>query len=217
MTSLNRWFYKPLGRAVAESIAKQSDISGFSCSNSCLQIGVEVPILRKKMMVLMPESGGDVVSSLDALPFQNESFSMVFLPFTFEKLANIAGLLDEIDRILTFDGYLFIVGMNPWSLWGLSRLLSKKMVWSGDIYWRSSLRLYSQLLMRGFRIHWIKSFFFRPPLVSKESLRKLRFLEPIGNIVWPYPGALYFLVAQKRTVQFLTVDQKIGGYTFEKA
>lgn len=224
---LNEWFQKPLGRAVSESIQKQFEVSETSVYGECLQIGVNEIILQdkrknylKETHILMPKKGlgGDVVGNLDELPFDNQSFSMVFLPFTLEDMADISGLLDEIKRVLTANGYLLIVGINPWSLWGLADVLKI----STNIpckHRRSSLGIYSAVSSRGFKVHWIKSFFYRPPFSSAKLLKKSRFLEPVGQMFWPYPGGLYLLLAQKWTPQFLSVEPlwKAGGYIFGKA
>ncbi len=222
MKLLNQWFHKPLGRAAAESIRKQFDAFGISVNGECLQIGTDMPILslNQKVQVLMPEIGlgGDIISKFDALPFLNESFPMVFMPFTLEGLKNISAVLNEAERVLTADGYLVIAGMNPWSLWGATRILNERAIWSDKIHWRSSLRMYSVLSFRGFQVHWIKSFFYRPPLSSKNGLTRLRYLEPVGNMLWPYPGALYLLAAQKRTVEYLPTNTlwKKSEYVFGK-
>ena len=213
MSQFNRWFDKPLGGAVAESIQKQIELNRVSVLGECLQIGTTTTILKNNhgfmhIHKFMPcfNTHANVIGTIDALPFANQSFSMVFLPFTLEVASDFSPLLNEVNRVLTDDGLILIAGINPWSLWGAAHLICSNNLWSKgtkDIHLHSSLRLYAWLSSSGFQVDWIKSFFYRPPFSSKNTLKKTRFLEPIGQIFWPYPGGLYLLLAQKRTPQLL--------------
>lgn len=225
MKKLNEWFHKPLGQEVIEGIQKQWEVFeplGLFTYGNCLQIGTSVPILPiKKTTVLTSELilETHIVSLTDSLPFENESFSTIFLPFTLEWANNMYDLLDEAKRVLQPNGLLCIVGINPFSLWGGARLMRSSIMAPFFTHSYSSLRVYAALSMRNFSIHGIKSFMYRPPLSSKNVLKKIRYLEPIGQMFWPYPGGLYFLLAQKVTPQLLTVAPlwKSGGYVFGKA
>lgn len=227
MKVLNQWFHRPLGQMVINGIQEQFDIADMRFYGECLQIGTSAKIIPKKTSVYSPHMltpeidcyDTDVVADLNALPFLDKSVAAVFLPFTLEYLKDITNMLDEIERILTADGHLFIVGINPWSLWGIAQMFHNKALFSKKCYLRSSLGIYSLLTSRGFYVHGIKSFFYRPPFSSGETLDTIKFLEPVGQMLWPYPGGLYLLFAQKWTPQFLSVAPlwKAGGYVFGKA
>jgi SAM-dependent methyltransferase len=225
MKNLNEWFKKPLGHAVIEAIQKQWEAFeqlGLSTYGECLQFGTNVPILPiKKITVATPKlySGTQVVTSTEDLPFADESFSIIFLPFTLEYSQNIYSLLDEVKRVLTPDGIVCIVGINPFSLWGCTRLFHSQVMKLFNTHGYSSLGVYASLKSRNFTIYGIKSFFYRPPISSSAGLKKTRFLEPVGQMFWPYPGGLYFLLAQKITPQWLSVAPlwQSGGYVFGKA
>ncbi len=225
MIKLNEWFQDPLGQAVIEGIQKQWEAFehlGLKTYGRFLQVGTNVSILPiKKITVLTSEliAGTDIVASMDELPFEAESFSTIFLPFALESTDNIHALLDEVKRVLTPDGILCIVGINPFSLWGVARGLHSSNMQPFNSKGYSSLRVYASLSSRNFTIFGIKSFFYRPPLSSVKGLQKTRFLEPVGQMFWPYPGGLYFLLAQKVTPQLLSVEPlwRSGGYVFGKA
>lgn len=232
MSTLNKWFTTPLGKAVAESIQAQFEMADVSIYGDCLQIGTTASILPHHNIFKHTYSveanlcsEADVIGEIEELPFSDQSFSLVFLPFTLESKPNISKLFNEVDRVLTNDGYILIAGVNPGSLWGLSRLLhltplySKNLKNNHFIRTYSSLYIYTLLNSQGFKTQWIKSFFYRPPFSSSYALKKTRFLEAVGQMFWPYPGGLYLLLAQKKTVQFLSVSPllKAGGYVFGKA
>lgn len=225
---LDKWFQSPMGQSVVDSVQKQFEVSGMNIWGDCLQVGTSAEILPKKrnhhlkkIRTIAPELmlPVDIHALVDELPFVNQSFPMVFLPFTLEFLNDTTKILDEVARVLTPDGYLLILGVNPWSLWGGTHLLNPKAIWSSKWYSRSSLRIYSQLSSRNFQSHWIKSFFYRPPFSSAKLLKKSRFLEPVGQMFWPYPGGLYLLLAQKLTPELLPVEPlwRAGGYVFGRA
>ncbi len=93
-------------------------------------------------------------------------------------------------------GSLIVLGFNPQSLWGLSRLLRhrKTSIWSGS--WISPNKLRHWLVNAGFQVGDYQTFYFRPP--TKKTERML-FMEGIGQIFWPYCGASYMFVAHKTT------------------
>lgn len=226
MNNLNEWFKYPLGGAVAESIRKQfesADEPFYSLFyHHCLQIGTSERILNNPRVYMLNSAWcGDahVIAQTDTLPFANECFSMVFLPFTLENISDTGLILSEVSRVLRPDGSVLIASINPWSLWGVARACHAQALWSTDIHLRSSLHIYSLLSSGGFQVHWIKSFFYRPPLSSRVGLKKTRFLEPVGQMFWPYPGGVYLLLAKKVTPSLLSVKPlwQGGGYVFGKA
>ena len=212
MKELHEWFQHPLGQAVIEEIQKQWESFEFSTSLNyglSLQIGTSIPILPLKNLSVLTMNflpGTEVIASMEELPFDCGSFSTVFLPFTLEYSGNISALLDEVNRILTPDGVVCIVGINPFSLWGMARIFHTKSTLPFRTNRYSSLRVYALLASRQFTTHNIKSFFYRPPCLSLTPLKKIRFLEPVGQMFWPYPGGLYFFLAQKVTPQFLPTE-----------
>lgn len=225
MKNLNEWFKQPLGRAVIEAIQKQWEAFeqlGLSTYGECLQFGTNAPILPIKKITVAATNlfpGTNVITTAENLPFADESFSTIFLPFTLEYSKNIYSLLDDVRRVLTPDGLVCIVGINPFSLWGCARLFRSQMMQPFNSHGYSSLGVYASLKSRNFTIYGIKSFFYRLPISSSEGLKNTRFLEPVGHMFWPYPGGLYFLLAQKITPQLLSVAPlwQSGGYVFGKA
>lgn len=229
MTSLNAWFRKPLGTAVSAAIQQQFSVRN---SNSFhryfyddwLQVGTDTSMLTdtpnhnaKRIVLMQPherEHTGNVQGEVHALPFESQCFSTVFLPFTLEYSAQIRPVIDEAWRVLRDDGYLIITGINPWSLWGAARW--NNILWPekrfGKTYGHTSLRVYATLYSQGFHLHWIKSFFYRPPLRPAAWLQKTQLLEPTGQIFWPYPGGIYLLLAQKRVIPLSWIGPAVKSF-----
>ncbi|MES2998293.1 MAG: methyltransferase domain-containing protein [Pseudomonadota bacterium] len=140
-------------------------------------------------------------STYTHLPFASESINLVLLPHTLEFDKNAKLVLSESWRVLTPNGHLILLGINPLSLWGVYRLFAshKKLAWNGYFYTIQTICQWIQYL--GGEICHTESFLFRPPLSSrlgKWLFDKLFFLEKISPWLFPYLGGIYLIIAQKR-------------------
>ena len=71
------------------------------------------------------------------LPLASDSIDLVVLPHTLDLCADPRRLLREVERVLIPEGRLITVNFNPWSLWGLQRLLRRpfgreEVPWAGN-------------------------------------------------------------------------------------
>ena len=133
-----------------------------------------------------------------SLPFAAHSIDVVVMPHVLEYVSDPGAVLKETERVLIEDGRLIVTGFSPWSLWGLWRLnpvCRNRPPWNGRFH--SVARLRHWLSMLGFEVLEVDRFLFRPPC-SRRLLRRLSFLEKLGESCWPFLGAAYVVVAQKR-------------------
>lgn len=133
------------------------------------------------------------------LPLDTDSVDVLLYPHILEYSPHPHELLREADRILIPEGHIIITGFNPWSLWGLWRLLAGwrgKVPWCGHYY--SIFRIRDWLALLGFDIVAVRQTHFRPPLQSARIMQKLYFLERWGRRLWPIFGGSYIVVAKKR-------------------
>lgn len=63
------------------------------------------------------------VADYGELPFASQSVDLVVMPHRLEDCADPHQLLREVDRVLRPEGHLVVLGINPWSLWGLRHAL----------------------------------------------------------------------------------------------
>jgi SAM-dependent methyltransferase len=134
-----------------------------------------------------------------ALPVASDSLDVLLLPHTLELEANPHEVLREADRTLVPEGHVVILGFNPWSLWGLWRLLTgwrQRAPWCCRFF--SINRIKDWLALLGFDTLHVRTYFFRPPFQSAGIMRRFRFLERAGERWWPILGGGYVLVARKR-------------------
>ena len=60
---------------------------------------------------------GDVVCAPGALPWEDESFQLVFAQHVGDALPGDAGFVDEIARVMAPGSLMLWFGFNPWSPW----------------------------------------------------------------------------------------------------
>lgn len=162
------------------------------------------PISHRMLLQVEDEGRMDGTSlqcSTDALPILAESMDVVMLPHTLEFTATPHKLLRECERILIEEGYLIIIGFNPWSLCGLWRLfLSWRGLppWNGHFY--SHKRIHDWLSLLDLELIRTERCFYRPPLQRTVLMRRLGFLEKLGGYCWSYFGGVHIMVARKRVV-----------------
>lgn len=133
------------------------------------------------------------------LPFLTDSVDLVVLPHALEFSSQPHQVLREVERVLIPEGHVVILGFNPYSLWGLWRLLAgwrRNAPWHGRFM--SAARIRDWLKLLGFEVMSTDSTFFRPPLSSAGVMKKLHFMEKLGRRFWPVGGASYMLVARKK-------------------
>lgn len=157
-----------------------------------------------------------VESDFYELPIASGSVDLVLLPHTLEFVDNPRKLLSEACRVVKPEGYIIIVGFNPYSLWGLKKKLLKnnQCPWSNNFISASSVKEW--LLLADFELIKQDGLFFRPPLQHHDSLfEKLKFLEWIGSKLWSPLGGVYMLLAKAKVVPLTPIklhwQQQLSG------
>lgn len=170
-----------------------------------------------------PRGAMTVLSDFKSLPFAAHSVDFAVLPHTLDFVDEPHSLLRELTQVLQPDGYLMIVGFQPYSLWGLracftaprwarrglralspaSRLAHGEPAapWCGNFF--STRRIQDWLLLMGYRVRAGKILVYRPPLKHRGLLERIEFLERVGDRWWPAFGAVYVIVAQLETMRVI--------------
>jgi SAM-dependent methyltransferase len=125
-----------------------------------------------------------VCGNFDALPFLTDSIDLVVMPHLLETTSNLKSILDEIHRVLIPEGYLIVVGFDPYSFLGIIKKLDN------DIKLVSLGKVSSWLGNLNFDLIESKSLFFCLPIVNNMILKMLL----------PKFGGIYLLVAKKRVI-----------------
>jgi SAM-dependent methyltransferase len=204
---LRDWYSGPLGREVWEAEHAQLDqvianLFGYhilqlgSLGNRTLLDGSRI---LHRVVVNFGHGRAHLYALPEALPILTDSIDVIVLPHTLEFGSDPHEILREADRSLIPEGHLIVLGFNPWSAWGLRRLLSSSRApWCGRFLGLSRLKDWLRLL--GFDTMYVRTFFFRPPLSSRALMNRLKIMEAIGSRGWWLPAGLYLLLAKKRVI-----------------
>ncbi len=141
----------------------------------------------------------DAQVSIPHLPIASDSVDAVLLPHTLDFTPNPHQVLREAERILIPEGRIIISGFNPWSIWGLYRLMLQhrgRVPWCAQFI--SLFRLQDWLRLLNFNVEIIKPVMYRPPLKSEALLSKLQFLENANPKYFSFVSAGYVVQAVKR-------------------
>jgi SAM-dependent methyltransferase len=211
-SSLRSWYRSPLGKLLADielaALAEQlPGLFGYHLLvidppwETCSLPDSRIP--HHIVQRIHGDSGSEtgVVGNTDTWPVMTDTLDAIILAHTLEITVNPHQVLREAERSLIPDGHLVIIGFNPWSLWGLRRLLSwrsQEMPWNARFLGMNRIKDWLSLL--GFDTLHFQYLFQRPPIQNSRMLGRLQFLEPSqGNGRMLLAGA-YILVARKRTV-----------------
>jgi len=215
-----RWFQTPLGRQL---LARERDmirqaIKGFY-GYHLLEIPVShrMPVGQGSLVGHhitaisnwhkgMPD--GTLVTLPHELPFDSDSMDLVILHHTLDFAEEAHQLLREAARVLVSGGHLVIVGFNPYSLWGVRKILGpcKQAPWTGRFL--SPARLEDWLALLDFRVKERHYDFYQPPLKNLGWLHALNFLNRWGARARLPIGAYYTVVAQKRVAALIRMKPK---------
>jgi hypothetical protein len=99
------------------------------------------------------------------------------------------------------------MGFNPYSMWGVRRLLSRH----HDVPWASNFaqayQVKNWLRLAEFQIESQTSLLFRPPINHQSTFQKLEFLECIGNLLH-YFGGIYCISARAKVIPLTPIRMK---------
>lgn len=131
----------------------------------------------------------EVRLNFEDLPFADNAIDVVLLTHVLEFSEKPQDILQEVKRVLIPEGYAIIFSFNSSSLWSLPKI-------KGRFHSVRVLRQWlekNQLLLIDCR-----SLFFRPFLESSQWQSRLLFLEGMGQLCWPFCGAVSMIMVKKR-------------------
>lgn len=223
--SLATWYQHEPGRTLAAFEQEQmGDVLANLFGYHLLQLGDTIPRdlladsrIRHRMVMIRPEGAirpkvtgaGVFAGEPEQMPIGNDAVDVVLCPHILEYAESPHEVLREVERIVIPEGHVVIAGFNPWSLWGLMRLLTgwnKRVPWCGRFY--SSARLRDWLSLLGFDTVITRTFFFRPPFSHAGVLHRLDILERAGSRWWARLGGVYIVVAKKRVATLTPIKPR---------
>lgn len=205
---LKDWFRTPLGHFVSQEFTEQlTSYSACLKGDSLLQLGdcgdnywLDALDYDNKWIASPFNSSSPVQleTSLNQLPINRNSLDCVVVPLTMEPFGNNPSLIDELDRVLKPMGFVVLLGINPFSIWGAALKTGFLHCYDNkQVKMRSAFQINRLFTQRGYRQCCLNNFCYIPPVNNESVIKKLIFLDEIGKMVWPFPSGLYCFIAQK--------------------
>jgi SAM-dependent methyltransferase len=219
MSGLEKWFQTPPGRyAQAWVQTRLDDVVVDIFGYHALQLGLseQIDALAANRMphrwraglaacdaqaptkdadegAVAPASRIALVTNPQALPFAQASLDLVVVPHAFSDGQSPQLILKEIDRVLVHEGRVVISGVNQLSLWGLARALPK------NITLVNSKHLIAYLHNTELEIEKVYYGGYGWPRRDVTFPQSLRWRDKLQARIWPSFGALWCIVAVKRS------------------
>lgn len=207
--ALDEWFATDLGNAVLVQEQRQLRRIAQTLFGYYL---LEVDVLCRRMDYLeacpirvrarvspCEEDADQVVALPEQLPVATDYIDAVVLPHTLDFAVDPRQVLREVERVLIPEGKVVITGFNPYSLWGLWRIMpgaSRKLPWRGHFI--SFPQVQDWLSLLGFDVEDAYTLLYRPPWKRAFLMRRFAGLEKLGRRFWPWFAGAYIIVASKR-------------------
>ena len=209
--ALGEWFALDLGQELLQAETHLlahilPDLFGYHA----LQLGQITPCnllqssrIRHRMVVdkhlAWVDGLSPVVGQPEQLPFATGSLDVVVVHHALDVAVSPHAVLREATRVLIPEGFLVVLGFNPWSLWGLWRFC--RLPWSNTPWLKRDLspqRLSDWLTLLDFEVEGVESAYFKPPIHTTAIRQRFNWLDTLGQRYWSQGGAAYVLLAQKR-------------------
>lgn len=196
------WFASPLGRLLLErqqaQLAEQLDalFGGFLLHYGFA--GAELPPLqqlRHSIRLGPPLPGVEIACDEDAWPVLEHGADVVLLQHALDFALSPHQLLREAARCVRPGGHLLVVGIHPWSLWGLRHWLAGDALAQARCI--SPARLGDWLRLLGFALEKRRFGCYCPPLSSQRWQARLNGIEPWAESLQLPGGGFYLLAARK--------------------
>ncbi len=149
LTELESWYARDSGQHLLGATRRAvTDILDTAFGYHLLQLGftrgqplfAESPINHRVYAAERSGEGINLLATADELPLESDSIDTVIAHHSLDFAANPHQVLREIQRVLTPQGQLLVIGINPYSALGISaalRGLNRRSLW----HWHSPVSL----------------------------------------------------------------------------
>ncbi len=209
---LQEWYATPAGQSLYKDLLTKLDcllpsLFGYHA----LQIGgladdidiMSSSKIRQKIYMTLNTEKGNVAANPLALPFPQNTLDLIVLPHTLDISPKPHQVLREIHRVLISEGHLVIIGFNPISIMGLSKLVfmrSQRAPWAAHFYTQRRLKDWLSLL--GFKVMTIEHVGLQPPVQNLRFQQRMQVLRKAEKVGLGRFGGLQIFVAKKRELTF---------------
>jgi SAM-dependent methyltransferase len=200
-----QWLTSPLGQLLLTDQQRfvEAELARFF-GGYLVHYGPEIaalpsaPQIQRSVRLGAPFAGIEVACEEQAWPLSEHAADVVVLQHGLDFSLSPHGLLREAARSVRPGGHLLIVGINPWSSWGLRRLIARDGLRQARCI--APARVTDWLRLLGFALEKRRFGCYRPPLSAAGWPARLAGLERLGEGGQMPGGGFYLLVARKLVV-----------------
>lgn len=154
--------------------------------------------VQRNVRLGAPLPGVEIVCEEQAWPLSEHAADVVVLQHGLDFSLSPHGLLREAASAVRPGGHLLIVGINPWSAWGVRHLYTSDTLRKARCF--SASRVADWLNLLGFALEKRRFGCYRPPVAAAAWQARLSGWERTAG-QWQGPGGgFYVLVARKLVV-----------------
>jgi len=130
------------------------------------------------------------------MPFRENSLDCVVAHHVLDHDENAHQCLREAAQMVVPNGYLVIVGFNPLSFWGLSRLMQPYGL-APKGHYLSKTRLMDWLTLLGYRVELVSGCQFLPPIILRYFPKFSKVFDRVCSRLRLPGSGVYVLLARK--------------------
>lgn len=205
MHEASGWFDSPTGRQLLDQEQRVIGQELSRCFGSYLvhygpfaNTSIEPQKIKRSVRLGPPFEGVEIVCEEQNWPIGEHAADVVVVQHGLDFSLSPHALLREAARSVRPGGHLLIIGVNPWSAWGATRLLSRKAFRHARCI--RPTRVGDWLNLLGFALEKRRFGCYCPPLSSGQWQARLSGLEIAGQQLQLPTGGFYVLVARKLMV-----------------
>ncbi|WP_296263880.1 methyltransferase domain-containing protein [Pseudomonas sp. UBA6562] len=199
------WFDSPIGQLMLneEQALLEEELARFFGGflvhyGPCAEAPPSAPQVQRNVRLGAPFPGVEIVCEEQAWPLSEHAADVVVLQHGLDFSLSPHGLLREAAMAVRPGGHLLVVGINPWSTWGVRHLLGKGALRRARCI--SASRVGDWLNLLGFALEKRRFGCYRPPLSSRAWQQRLMGWEQRAGRWQLGGGGVYVLVARKMVV-----------------
>ncbi len=214
---LQEWYATPAGQNLYKDLlTKLENLLPHLFGYHALQIGgladeidlISSSKIGQKICMTLDAQKGNVIANPLALPFPENTLDLTVLPHTLDISPKPHQVLREIHRVLISEGHLVLVGFNPISMMGLSKLIfsrSQRAPWAAHFFTQRRLKDWLSLL--GFKVVTVEHVGLQPPIQNLRFQQRMQALRKAEKVGLGRFGGLQIFVAKKRELTLTPLPQ----------
>ncbi len=216
LTSIREWYQTDSGELISQAIEQHIwRITSYIFGYNAIQLGD--PFVNRQLLkhCTIPTQAcidrhptANIIGSPAVLPICSDSIDLFVLPHTLDFTTKPHEILREVERCLVPEGHVVIAGFNPYSFYGLWRLmLSRKKIapWNAKFYSVGRVRDWSSLL--GFEEIELRYIAHLPPFKRIQAWKKMQSLGRLLEYRLSATGGVYIFVARKRVARLTPLER----------